>query len=309
MGRILHTACWLGLCACGENDKEPACGADCTVDAGASSAHAMDAGRRPVPPSAPFMPDAGAGAALQARVQVNGATVTCGSCAVLLAQVQGGKPPYTYAWSDPTLIGPGPHQVCPSAPTTYSVVVSDDSAEMGEIAREAAQVQTSGSVNCTADAGIDGPHGCFVPAPAKDGGVADADASVGVICGDAGVSAGLFGVTGTVVGSVKLSDLFSNLDVFRAGKTYSYRADRLLPFNLSLGDPVKLEILGANSLCEPAEKLISLTFDVFSWHQQSCFTPKQDYRYVIETVTFDGELLYWDFLQSATICDTCESSP
>ncbi|MCB0396196.1 MAG: gliding motility-associated C-terminal domain-containing protein [Flavobacteriales bacterium] len=46
-------------------------------------------------------------------------------CAMLDPKASKGTPPYTYTWDDPTLNGPGPHQVCPSVTTTYCVTVTD----------------------------------------------------------------------------------------------------------------------------------------------------------------------------------------
>lgn len=65
--------------------------------------------------------------ALQAHLQVEGADLTCGGCAVLVAQAAGGEPPYAYAWSDPALHGAGPVTVCPQESTHYEVTVTDSS--------------------------------------------------------------------------------------------------------------------------------------------------------------------------------------
>src|SRR4051794_24319226 len=81
-----------------------------------------DAGEAPdVDNPAMFGESTDGGGPLEARIQVNGgAGIVCGGCAILGAQVQGGKAPYSYAWSDPSLRGPGPFTVCPTQATSYS---------------------------------------------------------------------------------------------------------------------------------------------------------------------------------------------
>lgn len=53
-------------------------------------------------------------------------TVCFGECLTLQATATGGDPPtYTYAWSNGLPNSAGPHVVCPTSTTTYSVIVND----------------------------------------------------------------------------------------------------------------------------------------------------------------------------------------
>ncbi|MCB9448303.1 MAG: gliding motility-associated C-terminal domain-containing protein [Flavobacteriales bacterium] len=48
-----------------------------------------------------------------------------GDCGILAPKVSKGIPPYTYTWSDPTLVGAGPHPACPALTTDFCVTVTD----------------------------------------------------------------------------------------------------------------------------------------------------------------------------------------
>jgi len=298
----------LGACGDGASKSPAACvGASCDLDAGTSSSRAqLDAGRRrdAAVAVATFEPEAGPGELLQARVQVNGANVSCGGCAVLIAQVQGGEAPYAYQWSDPTLSGPGPHMVCPTVPTSYSVIVTDDGEVIGgEFAKPAQEVEATGKVSCVEDAGADGLTGCFTNGQ-PDGGAPDPDA--GVMCPDPSDAGIAFDFTTGAVGSVTVSSALPM--PFKAGRQYEYNHDRLLPFTLSVGQGVTVDIYGAKEHCKPSEKLFSLVYDIFTWHQGYCFTPKEDYAYLIVAVHLDGVLFSWEFLTSGTACAGCSST-
>lgn len=53
-------------------------------------------------------------------------TICFGECLTLTATATGGDPPtYTYAWSNGLPNSAGPHTVCPTTTTTYSVIVND----------------------------------------------------------------------------------------------------------------------------------------------------------------------------------------
>ncbi len=58
-------------------------------------------------------------------VTVLGGGVCPGGCRQLIANSNGGTPPYTYSWTPNIGTGAGPHTVCPSATTVYSVTVTD----------------------------------------------------------------------------------------------------------------------------------------------------------------------------------------
>lgn len=63
---------------------------------------------------------------LQVEVFEESQTVCLGDCIEVWAEVTGGDPnTYNYAWSNGLPNSAGPHLVCPSANTTYSVTVSD----------------------------------------------------------------------------------------------------------------------------------------------------------------------------------------
>lgn len=58
-------------------------------------------------------------------VLIQGDTVCQGACHTITASPSLGVPPYTYAWNPSIGAGPGPHQVCPTATTVYSVTMTD----------------------------------------------------------------------------------------------------------------------------------------------------------------------------------------
>ena len=62
---------------------------------------------------------------LQVWIDVSDLTPPCGECTEITARASGGVAPYTFAWSDPTLDGPGPHRACPSMLVGYILVVTD----------------------------------------------------------------------------------------------------------------------------------------------------------------------------------------
>jgi disulfide oxidoreductase YuzD len=306
------------LVGCSEGGRPPpSCASgECGVDAGPSPAAStvLDAGRRDaaVKKGSFVVTDASDPGELQARMVVNGANVACGSCAVLVVQAQGGKQPYKYEWSDPTLSGPGPQHVCPSAPTSYSVTVTDNSAtSAGEFAQVAMEVEASGSVSCVPDAGVtDDLQGCITPTPiVSDAGTEGGDAGsygAGIQCGDGGVAFDLDnGTTGDVTVSTKIADAFSNFSVFKAGHTYTYIADRFLPLVLSLNKPVLVDVYGAATHCALTDKLFTLQYDLLTWHQAFCFTPKVDYAYIVVAVHLNGVVFFFDLLDSASICSGC----
>jgi hypothetical protein len=196
------------------------------------------------------------------------------------------------------------------------VIVTDDSAgEPGEFSQPAQQVEVTGSVKCNPDAGAptDDLQGCVTPNPVADAGVAtvgtienDGGYGPGVTCGDAAVGFDLLnGTTGDVTVSTKLADAFTNLSILKAGKTYTYVADRFLPLILSVDKPVLVDVYGATSHCEPLEKLFTLTYDLFTWHQAHCFTPKVDYPVLIVAVHLNGVVFFFNAFEAATVCSGC----
>lgn len=68
---------------------------------------------------------------LQVEVLEDAQQVCLGDCIEIWAEVSGGNPnTYNYAWSNGLPNSAGPHLVCPSTITTYSVTVSDASAAL-----------------------------------------------------------------------------------------------------------------------------------------------------------------------------------
>jgi hypothetical protein len=77
----------------------------------------------------------------QNRIKVTFVTVSCsGTCPTVEAVGTGGKPPYTFAWSDG--LKTSTREVCPASTTRYQVTVTD-TATTGEFATSAASAQAS----------------------------------------------------------------------------------------------------------------------------------------------------------------------
>jgi hypothetical protein len=242
------------------------------------------------------------------HIQVNaGKDAVCGSCAVVLAQTQGGMQPYSYTWSNPSWAGPGPFTICPDSPTSVSVAVTDSSgSSSGELSSGGQTAKASTSVTCTPSDGLvpeaGALNGCIASAASgvPDAGTDDAglyechqnEVEAGVAWADGGAVASESGYLGYT---------------FLAGHTYSVSYDRLLP--IELGDAVTVDIYGANApnICEEGQKLFTLTLDgsIFNWHQEYCFTPDRDYQYVITNVNIKGVITYINPLSVSTICDSC----
>jgi hypothetical protein len=250
-----------------------------------------------------------AGGPLEAHIQVNGGgQLTCGGCAVILAQTQGGKRPYSYAWTDPSWTGPGPFQLCPDAPTSISLTVTDSSASSGENPTADQSVAATTPVDCTArnDAAAPGPlNGCTgggtagssysVPDSGPDSGIvecSDQEVEGGVAWADGGPAAVVSGALGVTL---------------QAGHAYGASYDPLLP--IVLGQPVIVEIWGAadDDPCTEDQKLFTLDLDgsLQSWHETFCFTPDRDYHRVVTKVFVKGVWLFFDVLAFTTFCDTC----
>jgi hypothetical protein len=254
-----------------------------------------------------FIGVAEAGDPLQARIQVNGPHTTCGTCSVLVAQVQGGVPPYSYAWSDPAFQGMASHEVCPTMPTRYTLTVTDSSGKSsGEITMPAQKVQVSASVDCVApstDAGTPAGalDGCRLTttqhAEATDGGM-------GLDCPANVTSSGLEAV---IDGGVEASHAGQLPGRLLAGHAYSFAYDRVLP--LSVGQPVTVDVYGSNApdICTEGEKLFTMNLDgsLPAWDKTYCFTPAKDYSYIISNVSIQGVFFYNSVDFSGTLCTDC----
>ena len=229
----------------------------------------------------------------------------------MLAQVTGGKQPYTYAWSDPSWQGPGPFTLCPSKPGAVSLTVTDSSAQSGEVAAQAQTAQDMASVTCTdADGGDAGPgalNGCVAMAGSgtPEGGSNDAGQTE---CTKNEVEAGIAWADGGVAASVA-DELGVTL---LKGHPYEVSYDRLLP--IVLGQPVTVKVYGSTEpdICQPDQLLFTLNLDgsIFNWHQGYCFTPDRDYHFAVTNVYVQGVLVFFNALSVSTIALTpvrCEA--
>jgi hypothetical protein len=137
------------------------------------------ANESPIPPP---RPDAGsnpsqpvlsggaspAAAELSVAIDVGGIpaesqNLECGQCIDVTAVASGGRAPYSYAWSDPSLSGSGPHHVCPRSTVDY-VVQASDTPPLGELRRD--------SLRGVAQLHVDvGPCTSTLPPPSSTSGV------------------------------------------------------------------------------------------------------------------------------------------
>jgi hypothetical protein len=235
--------------------------------------------------------DAGPAGPLSARLQINGQHASCGSCGVLIAQAQGGKPPYRYEWSDPSLLGPGPHSVCPSAPSRYSVKVTDSTQGSPEFPEPNMVVEATDELSCVdGDAG-EVWGGCLPPG--------DPDAGPPVtICQTAEVRDPLLD---TLLFEFPYS--FSNAlpagdAALRPGKSYEFMWDQLL-VTLNLGKAVKVTLYGADSPCGSEQKFGTWTLDGTP-HQSFCFTPEKPWQYIRVDIDIGDTFFYFEFVPGVT---------
>jgi hypothetical protein len=300
-------AAWSAACG-GSSSGSPPLGNSAKAFDGGSSQASPSGDNSPVGNPTFTAASADGGGPLVAHIQVNGGGAVCGTCAVVLAQATGGAQPYAYAWSDPSWQGPGPFQVCPDKSTPVSVTVTDSSATAGEVPMPTQSAQAATSVDCVAsDGSAPAPapgelNGCTAGAASgvPDAGTNDAGS---LECSANEVEAGVAWADGGAVASE------SNVlpYTFHAGHAYSVSYDRLLP--IVLGQPVTVQVFGATEpdVCKPDKLLFTLNLDgsIFNWHQSYCFTPDQDYHYVVTNVYIQGVLYFFNALSVSTICDTC----
>jgi hypothetical protein len=237
-------------------------------------------------PSNAFRGFADAGGALQAHLEVNGNDLPCGSCAVLVAQAAGGKQPYSYAWSDPSLSGPGPHTVCPTQATHYEVVVTDSSSmASGEIARSAETATAAADVTCEQ--------------PARDAGDAGDDDFAGCVS-----SNGESPEPCSIDAGSGVAEVHSQRVLFTpvAGNTYQFSYDQVLP--IAVGTAVTVDVYGAMAKCGTDQKLFTLVLDG-RWNQSYCFTASESFLYSTSVVRTAGSLVNFDFAVNGIDCAGC----
>ncbi len=235
---------------------------------------------------------------LQALIQVNGTNLPCGACAVVAAQAQGGRRPYTYSWSDPKLQGPGPHMVCPTGPTLLTVELTDSTAGSGEFMMPSKTVTASAQLDCVADSGVPlDSVGCV------SGSSFDTPVEPPLIC-LGGPDAGML----TEMGAVGITETSATPPKkLVAGQSYEFIYDHLVP--LVLGAGVTVEVYGASAAapCEKQEKLFTFRLDG-TWHQSLCFTAQRSYERVISRVQLDGVWFWFELGQIGTLCSSCPNT-
>jgi hypothetical protein len=102
-------------------------------------------------------------------VEAAGGSICTGDCFTLFASASGGFEPYTYSWSNGVPSGPGPHEVCPSTSTTYTVVATDAS---GTVVNTSVTVEVSDEncISVEAEGGIICLGECFTLQATASGG-------------------------------------------------------------------------------------------------------------------------------------------
>jgi hypothetical protein len=200
--------------------------------------------------------------------------------------------------------------VCPSAPTQFSVVVSDSSGTgQGETAQQSQVVEADGRVDCTSsdagdagDAGLtsDGLIGCkAINWFDADGGFANSATE----CFLDEVEAGAAWIDGGAVTSDSVKLPFT----LKAGHPYEFTSDRFIPISVSLSQPATVEVWGAAHVCVPRQKLFSVVLDwpLGMWHQSFCFTPLEDFDQAVVRVFIQGVIVNFSLLQAQTLCSGC----
>ena len=122
---VLAIATWVG-CSGGSKQDEPEARADGGAGNSGAGAHT---GAGSGGASGASVADPAFGVMLTA--QPSARTLCPGTCVELTATADGGVAPYMFTF-DHGLFGAGPHQVCPTATTTYAVTVRDSSARSEE---------------------------------------------------------------------------------------------------------------------------------------------------------------------------------
>ncbi len=82
---------------------------------------------------------------------VNSDTICEGDCTDLLAEASGGSSDLSYSWDNGLPDGPGPHEVCPTATTTYCVTVEDNDGNTSNACGEVTVLSINGTVNDEVD--------------------------------------------------------------------------------------------------------------------------------------------------------------
>jgi hypothetical protein len=257
------------------------------------------------PRAVPDVPDAGmdietdagsAGSAtsLSVMLDVEPPIYACsGECSTLVARVQGGKPPYVFMWSDERLVGPGPHRICPTTPTAYSLVVSAGavSTDAGVVTVPQIAVATTpllclGAVVVGVDAGtpktgLSPGTGCASPG----------SVNIGLTCqkNALGIASQLsYGLSMPLMAAMPYRLSFDVSDLVR---------------QLTTG--LVADVYGANAPCAPLQLLGTLSVDATTTHQSFCATPEQAYAYIVITSRPDANALGLVLTSGVLVCPGC----
>jgi hypothetical protein len=291
-----------------------ACGDDAPAPADDASQPPRDAASRPPAEASLPRSDGGAAEPLTLTIGARGVERTCGDCAVLTAKPSGGVPPYEYTWSDPTLKGAGPHEICDPQPARYELTVRDNARRViGDIGSGEAEVTAQASVElpCSArevDAGP-GFSGCKVLFDANLFDIFDpsgANTSAAHSCfsldGGAGVPS-----TQAVDGGMPVAQYLQLPEPMRAGQAYAFSFELLLP--LTVGGDLRMELWGSDGGCSPDEKLGEIRI-VDGVVQNACLTPTRAFDKILAKAgeVSEAPLLAFSLGLSMTLCSTCDKA-
>jgi hypothetical protein len=234
---------------------------------------------------------------LQVSIELQPPITMCGECSNLLASVRGGRPPYSFTWSDSRLVGPGPHRVCPSAPTVYVVVVT-----AGAVASEGSSLMLPEVAT--------GERGVVCSGPLPDAGARlDAAVLTGAPPASACSNPELLELGNTCQSNAlgMATQQFHTLSQpLMAARTYqvSYDVDSI---QRAISAGLIADVYGAIDPCQPLDLLGTLRVDADTTHQSFCATARHDYRYIVITSRPEGNLLGLAATAAATICPGCNA--
>jgi hypothetical protein len=257
--------------------------------------------------------DAGqTGGPLAASLSVNGENRVCGDCAVVTARASGGETPYKFSWNDPTLSGPGPHEICAAESRDIQLTVSD--ASRGEFASE--PQTASATLACQPPAENKGPglSGCklmfdaSILSPLNPAGPY-VERMYG--CTDLHGGPGLDSAEVMALGNDAGTLVAQGINVkegMRAGESYEFIFELLFP--LSIGGNLTMELWGSREGCALDEKLGELKIDGSTSKQSTCLSLEHDYDKLLTKPSEDSEAPAFSlsFGVSMTLCSGCKAS-
>lgn len=247
MRRFEHALWCLGLASCHAAPAQVLFGLP--AQAGSASAE-----------RASSMAAAGSGSdVLRVQLEVSDPAPRCGECMEMSARASGGVPPYTFTWSDPTFIGPGPHTVCPAGTCAYLVLLTD--------ARSTVIDTGSAVLTCTTPARADAGASASMDMPPPSTCVGRAQTDTGVMCQ-------------TDVVGLMLSRSITLSQPLLPGVSYSALLS-LQSIQATISSGMAFRIYGARTPCEPEQLLGSFSLNASVSAYGACFVPDQAYDHVI----------------------------